>query len=320
MIKLGLVGAGSIVQSHIDAAVMTNFIPKVICGRKDSVRAKQVCLNNPGLTYARNLEDLLEHEIDALVIALPADIELKVLEKCIEKNIPILIEKPVSLDSSVLKHLVNMSSNKVRVAYNRRFYSSVRSFRSAISNDPGFVQITVPELSTTRNSELHAKKKAILENSVHIFDLLSFTFGKITLANIRPVFVTGTPIAVISEISFASGSSGHMSILFNIPENHSIKYWGKSQNLELCPIEIYKNCSTLILHPPEKNYPVKTYVKDIVAWNVSKEDQILKPGFFEQYSDFYRFIVEDNFESDLANLDDALCALQIGVELVQSFD
>jgi len=320
MKRLGLIGAGDIVQSHIDAALKTGFTPQVICGRKDSERARKVSLHNPGVVFARDLEELLEYELDALLIALPADIEMQVIEKCLEKNLPTLIEKPVSSDPTVLGRLVNLNLENVRVAYNRRFYSSVRSFQSSISSEPGFVQITIPELSTLKKSDSRIKAKSILENSVHIFDLLYFVFGKITLTKIRPVIVKGEPIAVNAEVEFAQGSAGNMSILFNVPENYSIRYWGNSKNMELCPIEIYKSCSQIELRPPTSRYPVKTYVKNLDFWNLSKEDQLLKPGFFEQYSDFYRFVNGYNVGSDLATLADALCALEIGLELVKSFN
>lgn len=293
------------------------FCPQVICGREDSVRAKHLSLQYPELIFARNVKELLEYDLDALVIALPAEIELMVIEKCIEKKIPTLIEKPVSVDPNVLRHLVNLNLNKVRVAYNRRFYSSVRSFKSGIANEPGLVHVTIPELSINKNSETKVKRRAVLENSVHIFDLLRFTFGKITLANVRPVLVGRIPVAINAELSFTQGSVGNLNILFNNPENVSIRYWGKSQNLELCPIEIYRSCSMMDLKEPTMQYPVKQYVKKIDNWRLSNEDQILKPGFFEQYSDFYKLVTEDNFQSDLANLDDALSSLEIGIQLVE---
>ena len=81
MIRLGIVGAGRIVQSHIDAAKLSGFSPIAICGREGSLKATKVAKANHGLLAVESLSELLQLELDAILIAVSTKDAASVLEE-----------------------------------------------------------------------------------------------------------------------------------------------------------------------------------------------------------------------------------------------
>jgi predicted dehydrogenase len=315
MIRLGIVGAGSIVQAHIDAAKLCGFTPVAICGREGSPRASSVAKDNPGLTAVSNLSELLKFELDAILIAVSTGDAAEVLEKCLARNIPILIEKPVTSDPKVLRHLIDLSQLKVRVAYNRRFYSSVTRLKEELVNQSGLVQIVIPELSITSNSSLEERNNAVLQNSVHVFDLLGYLFGEITVLQTLKTKSENDIQYISAQMILGSDFIGSMHLIFETSENYSVKCWTHGKNLELTPLENFSKSIKMKLVQPSVLSPVKSYEKVFENWTISEDDKNAKPGFIGQYLEFKSFVQRGSSEN-LATLDDALKALNIGIALV----
>jgi hypothetical protein len=102
-LKVGFIGAGSIARHHISAAQAVGFVPTAICAKNFSERANKLSSEFEGLAYYPNLDSILEAEIDCLCILLNTDISLEIYKKVITKrNIPVLIEKPVTQSSVTL--------------------------------------------------------------------------------------------------------------------------------------------------------------------------------------------------------------------------
>lgn len=315
LIRLGIVGAGAIVQSHIDAARLTGFVPTVICGREGSNRALRVSEVNNGLAVASDLSELLKFELDAILIAVSTDEAAGVLDRCLGRNLPILIEKPITIDPEVLKRLNKSSSGQVRVAYNRRFYSSISRLKEEILDQSGLVQVVIPELSMARETTAEERVHAVLENSVHILDLLGFVFGKVSLVEKLSTKSCDKIEYITAQIKLGQDFVGSINLLFETSENSSIKCWVSRKTLELMPIENFKKSSKMNLVPPSESLPVKRYEKLFENWKIAEDDVKAKPGFLGQYNEFRNFVLGAP-SGKLATLQDALVALNLGLSLV----
>ena len=315
LIRLGIVGAGAIVQSHIDAARLSGFVPTVVCGREGSIRALRISEENHGLSVASNLSELLQFELDAILIAVSTDEAAGVLDKCLERNLPIFIEKPISSDPEVLKRLNESDSGQVRVAYNRRFYSSIRRLKQEILNQSGLVQVVIPELSMVSETRLEERVRAVLENSVHILDLLGFVFGKISFVQKLTIKSCDKIEYITAQTKLGQDFIGSIDLLFETSENSSIKCWTNGNSLELIPIENFKKSSKMNLVLPSESLPVKRYEKLFETWKISEDDVKAKPGFLGQYNEFRNFVLGAP-SGNLATLEDALIALNLGLALV----
>jgi predicted dehydrogenase len=315
LIRLGIVGAGAIVQSHIDAARLSGFVPTVICGRKGSRRALKVSEGNYGLAVASDLSELLRFELDAILIAVSTDEAAGVLETCLERNLPILIEKPITIDPEVLKRLNESSSGQVRVAYNRRFYSSISRLKEETLDQRGLVHVVIPELSMASETRVEKRVRAVLENSVHILDVLGFVFGKVSVVQKLSIRSCDNVEYITAQIKLGHDFVGSIDLLFETSENSSIKCWTSGKSLELNPIENFKKSTKMNLVLPSESMPFKGYEKLFENWKLAEDDTKAKPGFLGQYNEF-RNLVLGAPSGKLATLQDALIALNLGIALV----
>jgi len=315
LIRLGIVGAGSIVQSHIDAAKLSGFSPIAICGRKGSIRATKIAKANHGLLAVASLSEFLQLELDAILIAVSTEDAAGVLEKCIESNLPILIEKPITSDPEILKRLNGLASGQVRVGYNRRFYSSVSRLKEELIHQNGLVQVIIPELSIARNSTVEERVSAVLENSVHILDLLCYLFGEVNIVQKNVIKNRDNFDCINAQVILGDHFIGSINIIFEASENSSVKCWTQGKSLELMPIENFKESTKMKLVLPSASFPVKRYEKVFEAWEIDEDDKIVKPGFLRQYKEFKTFIAGAP-SNKLATLQDALNAINLACSLV----
>ena len=315
LIRLGIVGAGAIVQSHIDAAKLSGFDPTVVCGREDSIRALRISEGNHGLSVASNLGKLLQFELDAILIAVSTDEAAGVLERCLERNLPILIEKPITIDPEVLKRLKESGSGQVRVAYNRRFYSSISRLKEETLDQRGLVHVVIPELSMASETRVEKRVRAVLENSVHILDVLGFVFGKVSVVQKLSIRSCDNVEYITAQIKLGHDFVGSIDLLFETSENSSIKCWTSGKSLELNPIENFKKSTKMNLVLPSESMPVKGYEKLFENWKLAEHDVKAKPGFLGQYNEFRNFVLGAP-SGNLATLEDALIALNLGIALV----
>jgi predicted dehydrogenase len=315
VIRLGIVGAGSIVQSHIHAAKLCGFSPVVICGRRDSVRAAKIAQENKGLALARDLDELLQSELDAILIAVSTQDAIEVLEKCLEANLPILIEKPVATDPRNLARLNLISTNKVRVGYNRRFYSSVQKFKEELSKVSGLVNIVIPELSLASGTTSNEKKNAVLENSVHVFDLLGYLFGDIKIIRTLKTRDSSDAQFITAQLDLGEQFIGSLNLVFETSENYSIKCWATGNCFEISPIEVFTKSEKMRLIPASDAEPIKRYERVIENWKMNDDDLNAKPGFIGQYREF-KSLVNQGSADNLATIQDSIRALNLGIALV----
>ena len=317
MIRLGIIGAGTIVPYHIEAAKMAGFEPIVICGKDDSVRAQSLSAKHKSMKYARTVEDLLQLETDAILIASSTEANVGLIKKCLSKGNPILVEKPVSLSVMEIEELDEFDTSRVIVGYNRRHYSSVVSFKSQISNiDCGLVQVNIPELSWDYKSNSEIRQLMLFENATHVLDLVAYLFGPIELLHInKQTDLHGTKYC-LANFRSNLGFIGTISLGYGTPENLSIKCWSSGLNLELNPLEILNECNELDMIPANSEWPVKRYQKKYLnRWKIDENDVHAKPGFLSQFQELKTLVVNSEVNLKSATLIDAKNALLLASQL-----
>jgi predicted dehydrogenase len=225
------------------------------------------------------------------------------------------VEKPVSTDPVVLNQLIELCSSQVRVGYNRRFYSSVNEIKRELTNESGIIQVVIPELSTTIGTNSNQRVNAVLENSVHMFDLLYFLFGDISIRQTASISENVNADSLMIQAQFGERFVGNIILLFENPENYSLNCWVRRKNLELKPIETLHKSIKINLLMESERLPYKRYKKNIVEWKMNEDDLIAKPGFLGMYREFIEFI-HSKSSVNLATLNDALNAVNFGITLL----
>ncbi len=181
-IRIGLIGCGVVTQkAHIPALSKNqNFRITAVC-RRDISKLQPLQSQFPhAKAYADAKELINSGEVDCVLIAADVDVHLSLTQMALDKDLYVLLEKPVDSSSENIRKFIAKNAskiNKVMVAFNKRFY-------------PGFVKLDElrksGELSSLIGGNLtfltqHGRKPGkagILQNMIHYCDLINWIFGK----------------------------------------------------------------------------------------------------------------------------------------------
>ena len=290
MIKIGLIGCGNISKFHIPAFQKAGFAITAISGRDNSnEKLSKFSLENK-LTKAKifsNSFELIKSNIwDALLICCPTENSLEYLKIASDFKKPILVEKPITHNSSALLPLLKYKN--IKVSFNRRFYKSVKFAKKFYdTNNISLVKVSIPE----RNNDKILSGKfpsLIYENSIHIFDLLKFILGDYKFHYCKSLIENNTYKIIIASGMSVKRSLIQLDICLNSSDNFSIDIISDTKRVELCPIEVAKLYDGIETVEPSKKMPIRRY-NPIIQKEVVAGINDLKPGFYEQALDFKMF-------------------------------
>ena len=198
------------------------------------------------------------------------------LLQCGVKNI--LVEKPGALnfeDFQKIRKIMKEKSAEVSVAYNRRFYASVRKVAEIIKEDGGVTSFQFEFTEWLHVLEESGRLAEVLpylffSNSTHVVDLAFFLCGK-------PKEITCYKMATMPKYTYSSLFAGVGISEHNAPFTYQANWmapgrWG---------VEILTNKHRLILRPLEKLQiqHLKSVKTDFVEIEDSL-DNLYKPGLF----------------------------------------
>lgn len=136
-LKVGLLGAGFIIESHAKAL---KALPQVeivaVCDRAvDKAEAAAQTFDIPHV-FAE-LTEMLEIDLDVVHVLLPPDLHIDVTRQILESNTNVFLEKPMGLSSEACQSLVNLASDKglkLSVNHNFLFLPAYEQLRTQAKN------------------------------------------------------------------------------------------------------------------------------------------------------------------------------------------
>lgn len=186
-VRVGLIGSGRIGQVH-GAAIAAEAGAELVWVADPNLKGAETVTARCGGRATDSVEELLESgEVDAVLVASPTPTHLTLIEACVERELPVLCEKPIDLDIArvdALRAKVTASSVPVAIGFNQRFDPAFADARrrvaageigtlehlSIISRDPGPPPAQYIALS---GGIFH-------DMTIHDFDLARFFLGDIT--------------------------------------------------------------------------------------------------------------------------------------------
>eukprot|EP01026_Neomeris_dumetosa_P046567 TRINITY_DN39654_c0_g1_i5.p1 TRINITY_DN39654_c0_g1~~TRINITY_DN39654_c0_g1_i5.p1 ORF type:complete len:364 (-),score=44.32 TRINITY_DN39654_c0_g1_i5:318-1382(-) len=106
-VKIGILGAASIAYKVVGAICMSDIVEVGAVGSRDKKKAEAL-LQEFGLDVSlavEGYEGVLEKDIDALYIPLPTGLHMEWVQKCANKKLHLLLEKPIVLTSQELQEI-----------------------------------------------------------------------------------------------------------------------------------------------------------------------------------------------------------------------
>lgn len=112
-INLAIIGCGKWGMNHVrtaNAVLKDNL--KIVCdySPNNEQKIKEI---SPSIKFTTNLNDVLsDPEINAVIIATPAETHYEIGKKCLENGKNILVEKPITLYSNEAQELIDIAKKK----------------------------------------------------------------------------------------------------------------------------------------------------------------------------------------------------------------
>jgi predicted dehydrogenase len=321
--KLGVIGAGNIIPFHLEAALQSGYTLEGIVARNNSTNAKRIADEFGFKRYYASFSEFISNSssFDAFLIACNSENLFHILEIISPFNKPILIEKPIFTNFSQLVNLDKIrNKNKILVGYNRRFYKTILHLRELIINNPdSYVKFTIPELSGNKSINQQLFKKTLIENSVHMIDLIQFCLGPNAISSHRIKNLKKNNDLAIFDLSDDGLKSCQLS--FGYASNYSIEVFTGGDRVEVKPLEIIKTYTDMEIIYPDKEIKFKRYVpKESNSTIISfHENSNLKPGFLAQIQELNKIVQGEKSEIG-ANLDDAIRVSSFVFELLEQFN
>ena len=233
----------------------------------------------------------------------------EILLNILELNKPVLVEKPVAWQipdiDNISKH---RNSDKIFVAYNRRFYKTLKTLKGICNSSPegGTVLVNIPDSI--------AGIKQFLSNGCHMVDSLRYILGDFEIID-KLIRYDPNKNDLVSISALCKTKK--FNILFNahslIPSNFSISINISEMVYELKPLEKLTVFKGMEILEPTKEDPIRKYNPSIESSFI--ESSLYKPGFDNMYKSFHSFIKKKGAHS-FCTINDAKKTLEVCWELL----
>jgi predicted dehydrogenase len=276
IIKIAIIGSGKISEKYI--AVIKKFknlkISAIVSKREKNCKKKAKNLRIP--FYSTSIDYMMKTiSPDIVIVCVTPSSTIKVCHKIFKYNCLSLIEKPIGLNLTEAKKIVNMAKFYNRnsfVALNRRFYSSTALLEKKIlkfKKSKRVVHIIDQENTINAKKNGHDRetiKNWMFANSVHLIDY----FKILCRGNIKNIRTKNYKIGKkqqfkLSIINFSSGDIGIYQA-----------YWNRIASWH---VSVSSANSFFYLSPIETLYEKKFNGK-ILRYNNTNVDKKFKPGFY----------------------------------------
>ena len=294
--QLAVVGYGLVGKKHAQAII--DHPESELCAIVEPIEINS--LKN----HYSSLDTLLENQKpDGIILATPTPLHIQQGLACIEKHIPILIEKPISVhskDAKILLDRANKLNVPILVGHHRRHNDIVKNAKNMINSGQIGEIYSVHSTcwffkpdSYFEASEWRSKRGAgpILVNLVHDIDLLRHFCGEV-----KSVFAISSPSKRGFETESVAAATLHFEngIIATISVSDSIASpWSwemTSQENEIYP---FTNQSCYMIGGSKASISLP----DLTVWSHKEE-----PNWWTEIEpSFTDFKKNDPFENQLSN-------------------
>jgi predicted dehydrogenase len=224
-LRIALVGGGLIGRRHL--TVLQSDPAYAVAGIADPAPAAETFIRQQGVAYFRDYQHLLdETRPDGVIVATPNQLHATVGLACVERKLPMLVEKPVADSLSAALGLVEAAERArvpVLVGHHRRHNPIMRKAAELIASGGIGAVTAVTAFWLSRKPDDYynvtwrreAGGGPVLINGIHDIDCLRMLCGEIesiqaaTASKARGFPVEDTAAAVIR---FKSGALGTLTI------------------------------------------------------------------------------------------------------------
>jgi predicted dehydrogenase len=239
-IRLSIIGAGGVTQSkHLPAIwrLKTIWEPvEVVAAAKRSERDNEKAAELYGYTSYTDYIEMLDNEaVDGVIVATPDDLHYEHTMACLERGLPVLIEKPITRSLVHAEEICRVADEKgipVMTVANKRYSPPYRRARRFITEGP----VKDPAMYVGKFNLGYDYVWILEQGTIHILDITRYLMG-----DVETLYAVGVnkydrnllnyPVDNIAmTVTFTSGSVGN---IYSSATALSFKPWER--------VEVYGN-------------------------------------------------------------------------------
>lgn len=176
-LKVGVVGLGWMGRVHLRNYTEMQNVECVGAVDIDQERLDEV-EKQFGVPGFKSIEELLEHDLDAISVCVPTSLHHEVGKKIIERKINLIIEKPLAVTAAEGQELVDLAEENevaLMVGHVERFNPAVQRVKSLMTEEAGPISIQIERVGPypPRIQDVGVVK----DLASHDIDLLRFLSG-----------------------------------------------------------------------------------------------------------------------------------------------
>lgn len=208
MLKVGVIGVGSISRSHINAYLANENVElAALCDIHEERLQEKGEQYQVEALYSRHEELLANDEIDAVSVCTWNDSHAEIAIAALEAGKHVLVEKPLSMtveEAIAIEEAVEKSGKILQVGFVRRHGENTKILKNFIDNDD-FGEIYYAKASCIRrlgnpggwfSDQTKSGGGPLIDLGVHFIDLTWYLMGKP-----KPVSVSGNTYAKLGNRS-----------------------------------------------------------------------------------------------------------------------
>ena len=233
--RLGFIGAGGIAHRHFGVLRTMDDVRIAAVADPDAGRASAAAQATGAVAYPDHRAMLDAEELDAVYICVPPFAHGEPERACIERGLPFLVEKPLSLDLELAEEiagLVEATGLVTAAGYHWRYLDTMDEARAHLAGNPahliqGFWLDQTPPPQWWWDQDRCGGQ--VVEQATHVIDAARFLAGDVievfgmSARRDRPDFHGLTvPTASAATLRFASGAIANLAATCLLRWNHRV--------------------------------------------------------------------------------------------------
>ena len=323
MVKIGVIGMGGMARGiHLPSLMeIENCKVVAIC---DHIEERLNAASEKfGITSCYSLPHIMlrEEELDGVICLVEPDRMFRVAYDCLEKGLPVMMEKPAGLDSHQAKSLARKAKEKgVRgaVAMNRRHVPVVQYAIRRMKELTAINQVDGVFIKNSDIDETWCYASAFICDIIHAVDLLRYMADSEPVKAATVIAAINSPVdnAWSSVMSFENGVTGTLKSNYRTGGRvHSFEIHGQGASAFINLGFGDESCDVKIIHSKGKMYSMSAgdVGEQVVEYVDGKElaggDEFYQYyGFKQENIDFIKCIAEG--KKPLCDIDDAVKTME----------
>lgn len=253
-LRVAVIGCGAVTERfHLPAMRSVQALSIEALVDRDENRAKTLAAAYRVPRAVTDVKNIIG-AVDAAIVALPHSMNARIATELLSHGVPVLVEKPMALTVAEAADLISLAERcrvSLSVGYTRRFGYGIKFARkvlkdgllgtiTGVSVEDGYPfdwKSAAPEFRLTNNTG----GGVLLDIGTHVFDMLLFWFGTLSVKSCLHDSWGGVEINAIVDVGIDAGVRGTIELSWERTLRNSAIIEGTAGRLE---IEWYRNNAT----------------------------------------------------------------------------